>query len=64
LFQGGKDLLVTPKQSALLKDKLTAAGVVNELIVYPNEGHGWHGNNLGDSFQKITRFLSAHVDRD
>lgn len=61
LFHGSKDPLVNPKQSALLKDKLQLAGVVNELIVYPDEGHGWHGRNLGDSFSRISRFLHEQV---
>lgn len=61
LFHGGNDPLVNPKQSALLKDKLQQAGVANELIVYPNEGHGWHGRNLGDSFSRIGRFLHEQV---
>lgn len=61
LFQGGKDPLVNPKQSVLLKDKLEKEGVLNKLIVYPNEGHGWHGSNLSDSFVKITAFLNENV---
>ena len=61
LFQGGKDALVNPKQAELLRDKLKKEGVVNELIVYPNEGHGWHGKSLGDSFDNITRFLGENL---
>ena len=61
LFQGGKDPLVNPKQSVLLKDKLEKEGVPNKLIIYPDEGHGWHGSNLSDSFEKITSFLNENV---
>lgn len=61
LFQGGKDPLVSPRQAELLKEKLDAAGVVNELIMYPNEGHSWRGASLSDSFDKITRFLRENV---
>lgn len=61
LFQGGMDPLVSPRQSALLKDKLQKAGVANKLIVYPNEGHGWRGLSLGDSFKHITGFLKVQV---
>lgn len=62
IFQGGKDLLVNPKQATLLEDTLKKAGVVNELIVYPNEGHGWRGLSLGDSFEKIGEFLKENVE--
>ncbi|MEO5999997.1 MAG: alpha/beta hydrolase [Chitinophagaceae bacterium] len=61
LFQGGKDPLVNPKQSELLKDKLEKEGVPAKLVVYPNEGHGWRGPLLGDSFDKITTFLQENV---
>ena len=62
IFQGGRDLLVNPKQATLLEDTLKKAGVVSELIVYPNEGHGWHGLSLGDSFEKIGEFLKENVE--
>ncbi len=61
LFQGGKDPLVNPKQSELLKARLQKEGVTNQLFVYPNEGHGWHGSTLSDSFEKITTFLQENV---
>ncbi len=61
LFQGGKDPLVNPRQAELLRDKLEKEGVVNELIIYPNEGHGWHGGSLGDSFDNIARFLGENL---
>lgn len=60
LFQGGKDPLVNPKQSQLLKDKLQKKGVTHQLFVYPNEGHGWYGSSLSDSFDKITNFLKEN----
>lgn len=61
LFQGGKDMLVNPRQAKALKDKLQNAGVPNELILYPNEGHGWTGPTLSGSFDKIRDFLQEHV---
>lgn len=61
LFQGGKDMLVNPRQSKALKDKLEDAGVVNELVLYPDEGHGWTGATLSGSFDKISDFLQNHV---
>ena len=61
LFQGAKDPLVKTSQATLLKNKLDAAGVPNQVIIYPNEGHGWIGSTLSDSFQKIAHFLALHV---
>lgn len=59
IFQGGKDPLVNPKQSNMLKAKLDSFHVKNELIFYPNEGHGWKGASLGDSFERVERFLRS-----
>lgn len=60
-LQGGLDPLVRPAQQVALKNKLTAAGVINEYVFYPTEFHGWTGNNLVDSFDKIQAFLAAHI---
>lgn len=61
LLHGGKDDLVAYSQSEMLRDKLNAAGVVNQYIFYPNEGHGWYGASLNDSFDKVEAFLDANV---
>lgn len=62
ILQGGVDYMVNPSQSQLLKNRLDESGVVNKMIVYPNEGHGWYGKNLTDSFDKIVKFLNDHVN--
>src|SRR2546423_370503 len=61
LFHGSLDPLVPVSQSILLKNKLDANGVSNKLVIYPNEGHGWIGVSLDDSFKQIGDFLSANV---
>jgi acetyl esterase/lipase len=61
LLQGGIDPLVNPVQATQLKKKLDSAGVINQLVVYPNEGHGWIGASLTDSFRKLSAFLIEHV---
>lgn len=61
LLQGGKDNLVPPAQSTRLVDKLNDAGVYNEYVYYPEEGHSWTGANLEDSFNKIEKFIRQHV---
>ena len=61
LLHGGKDGLVPPSQSKNLKEKLDKAGVPAELVIYPNEGHGWYGANQANSFDRIVAFLKKHV---
>ncbi len=41
--------------------KLNGAGVINEYIYYPTEGHAWTGPNLDDSFNKVEAFIRKHV---
>ena len=62
LLHGAKDRLVPVSHSKILRDKLKASGVKTELIVYPNEGHGWYGQTLDNSFEKITSFLQDNVE--
>ncbi|MEO8109582.1 MAG: alpha/beta hydrolase [Ginsengibacter sp.] len=61
LLHGGQDPLVKPSQAITLQAKLQAAGVVNEYVFYPTDGHGWVGPDLSDSFDKIQAFLAANV---
>ena len=61
ILHGNMDQLVPISQSMLLQNKLQSAGVPNELMVYPNEGHGWVGTSLEDSYNHIQAFLRAHV---
>lgn len=59
IFQGGKDPLVNPKQSNMLKAKLDSLRVKNELIFYPEAGHGWQGARLSESFGRVETFLRS-----
>ncbi len=61
LFQGGLDPLVNKEQQLSLQKKLTDAGVRNKFVFYPNEGHGWQGRMLADSFNIIEAFLNENV---
>ena len=61
LFQGGLDPLVNKEQQSMLQDWLTNAGVRNQYIFYPNEGHGWQGRTLANSFGIIETFLNENV---
>ena len=62
ILHGGLDPLVAPSQSQMLKDLLTASGVPNEYVFYPNEFHGWSGANMVHSFDRIAAFLALHVN--
>lgn len=62
LLHGGADPLVNASQSIAVKNKLATAGIINQYVFYPTEGHGWIGVNLTDSFNKIEAFLKANVN--
>ena len=62
LLHGGADNLVSSSQSVLLQKKLGQAGIINQIVIYPTEGHGWQGANLTDSFNRIEAFLKANVN--
>lgn len=60
ILHGGADPLVPLAQSTLLKTKLESLNVPVQLYIYPDEGHGWFGANLTDSYGKITSFLNTY----
>jgi len=61
LLQGGQDPLVPPAEAFELQDTLQASGVAHQLVFYPDQGHGWTGTDLSDSFQKIVSFLHDYI---
>ena len=60
ILHGGADPLVPVSQSTALEAKLKAAGVPVQMHVYPEEGHGWFGANLTDSYARIAEFIKTH----
>jgi acetyl esterase/lipase len=62
IFHGGKDQVVNISQSKSLKWRLDSANVSCELVVYPNERHGWYGSKMTDTFNRIESFLAEHVN--
>ncbi|WP_159023986.1 alpha/beta hydrolase [Formosa sp. L2A11] len=62
LFYGGKDDLVPTSQGAMLQSKLQDLGVMHEYTLYPEEGHGWTGIELLDTWSKLKTFIGAHLE--
>ena len=60
-LQGLVDDIVLPVQSTTLVDKLNMAGVSNQLVTYPNEGHGFSDAANTDALNKILPFLAKYV---
>ncbi len=62
LLHGSADPLVNPSQSLAVKNKLSAAGVVNQYILYAGKGHGddWGNAIYFDAFNNIQTFLAAN----
>ena len=63
IFHGDTDPIVNVAQSTLLRDKLQAAGITNQLTVYPGLGHDvWPSAIMNETFTKIEAFLKANVN--
>ncbi|PKQ46547.1 alpha/beta hydrolase [Confluentibacter flavum] len=61
LFYGGQDPLIPITQGTDLRDKLQNLGVTHEFTLYPNEGHGWEGLELLDTWLKLKSFMQTHL---
>ncbi len=61
VLQGLIDDIVLPVQSTTLVDKLNNAGISNQLVTYPNEGHGFSDAANTDALNKILPFLVKYV---
>ena len=61
LFYGGQDPLVPNSQGIDLDSQLTNLGVPHEFSFYEEEGHGWYGQNLTDTFNKISNYINQYL---
>ena len=61
LFYGGQDPLVPNSQGIDLDSQLTNLGVPHEFTFYEEEGHGWYGQNLSDTFNKISNYINQYL---
>jgi len=60
LFYGGQDPLIPNSQGMDLSNRLTELGVTHEFTFYPQEGHGWDGENAIDTWNKFIAFVNEH----
>ncbi|MGH1384567.1 alpha/beta hydrolase fold domain-containing protein [Kordia sp.] len=60
LFYGGQDPLIPNSQGMDLSDRLTELGVTHEFTFYPEEGHGWNGQNGIDTWNKLKAFVNEY----
>jgi len=62
IFHGDKDEVVPLAQSVALKDKLESLGMVNQMYIYPNQGHDiWPDPIMIDAFNKTESFIKSTV---
>ncbi len=63
LLHGSDDPLVAASQATVAKDKLVAANVTNQYVLYGGAGHidTWDNLVLFDSFNKLQAFMLANV---
>lgn len=56
-FYGGIDFLVPQQQGKILHAAMDSLGVRNQLIIYPEEGHGWGEPTLTHTLESLEGFL-------
>lgn len=62
IFHGNADVVVPISESVDLKNKLSSAGVANQMITYPNLGHEvWPSNIMTDVYNKMEQFIKTNV---
>ncbi|MGB3607551.1 MAG: alpha/beta hydrolase [Psychroserpens sp.] len=61
LFYGGQDPLIPLSQGIDMEAKLAELGITHQFTLYPNEGHGWDGLELLDTWTKIKTFTEEHL---
>jgi len=62
IFHGTADDVVPFNESVRLDAKLHGFNVTDSFVVYDQEGHGWTGAKLTDTYTKIVTFLKQYVN--
>ena len=63
MFHGDNDPVVPVEQSQTMAARMRARGGTVELIVYPDEGHGFRKpENQLDEYRRTEAFIGAHVN--
>ncbi|MBL7700051.1 MAG: alpha/beta hydrolase [Chitinophagaceae bacterium] len=57
MLHGDKDTIISIEQAYRLRDRLAKNSVVNKLVVYSGQGHGFTGNELTDLYQQVAIFV-------
>lgn len=60
-LHGDKDALVPPEQAKLLDARLQAAGVKHELVLLPEQGHGFQGEAAAKADEAFWLFLDKNL---
>lgn len=62
IFQGGQDVVVSPKSSKEIADTLKRRGIPHLYHLYPEEGHGFRQpQTIAHFYTTIEQFLRNHV---
>ena len=61
IFHGGKDAVVPASQSQILDAALREAGIESKLTIFPDQGHGFVGSALGQTFADSFGFFNRHL---
>lgn len=62
LFNGGNDPLIPTSQGIDMDAKLDELGVTHNFTLYQNEGHGWEGEALLDTWISLKSFMQVHLN--
>jgi acetyl esterase/lipase len=62
-FHGSKDVLVAPRHSKTMAEKLTAAGTSAKAVILEGEGHGWGGEKLKQTIDQTIAFFDENLKK-